>query len=80
MDTFAHDGARVSPKYDSLIAKLCVHQPTREEAIRTMSRCLDEFVIEPIKTTIPFLKRVITHPDFIEGRIDTGFVERTFFS
>ncbi|MCH7993299.1 MAG: acetyl-CoA carboxylase biotin carboxylase subunit [Planctomycetes bacterium] len=76
VDTFAHDGCRISPHYDSLIAKLIVFQPTREEAIKTMSRCLREFVIEPIKTTIPFHRRTIAHPEFAEGKIDTGFIER----
>ena len=78
VDTFAHDGCRVSRYYDSLIAKVIVHQPTRDEAIRSMQRCLAEFVIEPIKTTIPFLRKVLAHPDFISGNIDTSFVERVF--
>ncbi len=78
VETYAHDGARVSPQYDSLIAKLIVHQSSREEAIRCMQRCLAEFIIEPIKTTLPFLRSVMAHPDFLAGKIDTGFVERTF--
>ncbi len=78
VDTYAHDGGRVSRHYDSLLAKVIVHQPTREEAIRCMQRCLAEFVIEPIKTTVPFLRKVLAHPDFISGTIDTGFVERVF--
>ena len=76
IDTYVHQGVRVSPKYDSLVAKLIVHQKTREEAIRCMLRCLDEFKIEPIKTTIPFHKKVFSHPDFQTGAIDTSFVER----
>jgi len=79
VETFVHDGARVSPRYDSLIAKLVVHQPTRPEAIRCMQRCLAEFTIEPIKTTIPFLQDVMAHPDFSDGNIDTGFIERKLF-
>ena len=59
-------------------AKVIVHQTTRPEAICSMLRCLTEFVIEPIKTTLPFLRRVLSHPDFQTGSIDTGFVERTF--
>ncbi len=78
VDTYAHEGARVSPNYDSLLAKLIVRQPTRPEAIRCMQRCLIEFTIEPIKTTIPFLRRVMDHPNWFSGEIDTGFVERTF--
>jgi acetyl-CoA carboxylase biotin carboxylase subunit len=80
VDTYAHQDCRVSPKYDSMVAKLIVHQKNREEAIRCMSRCLDEFKIEPIKTTIPFHKRVMNHPDFVTGAIDTGFVDRKFNS
>ncbi|MGD2111714.1 MAG: biotin carboxylase N-terminal domain-containing protein, partial [Phycisphaerae bacterium] len=78
VDTHAHEGYRVSPRYDSLIAKVIVHKPTRREALRCMGRCLDEFTIEPIKTTIPFLRKIMSHPDFEAGKIDTGFVERTF--
>ncbi len=78
VDTYGHDGFRVSPRYDSLIAKLIVHQPTRNEAIRSMQRCLREFMIDGVKTTIPFLQKVLAHPDFINGNIDTTFIERTF--
>lgn len=78
VETHAHDGYRVSPRYDSLLAKVIVHQPTRTEALVCMRRCLDEFVIEPIKTTVPFLRKIMSHPDFEAGKIDTGFVERTF--
>ncbi len=78
VDSFVHDGCRISPHYDSLIAKLIVHKPTRAEAIRCMQRCLDEFIIDPIKTTLPFLRKVLAHADFQSGSIDTGFVERAF--
>ncbi|RME41952.1 MAG: acetyl-CoA carboxylase biotin carboxylase subunit [Planctomycetota bacterium] len=78
LDTHAHPGYRVSPRYDSMIAKLIVHQPTRPEAIRCMQRCLREFEIAPIQTTIPFLRRVLGHADFVTGNLDTGFVERSF--
>jgi len=78
VDSVGHDGYRVSSRYDSLLAKLIVHQPTRAEAIRSMQRCLHEFVIEPISTTVPFLARVLAHPDFASGAIDTGFIERAF--
>ncbi|MHC5108805.1 MAG: acetyl-CoA carboxylase biotin carboxylase subunit [Planctomycetota bacterium] len=78
LDTYIHEGGRVSPFYDSLVAKVIVHQPTRIEAIRCMQRCLKEFKIGPIKTTIPFLRRVLAHPDFLEAKIDTGFLERSF--
>ena len=78
VDTHMHEGGKVSPYYDSLVAKIIVHQPTRIEAIRCMQRCLKEFTIEPIHTTIPFLRRVLSHPDFLEAKIDTGFVDRAF--
>lgn len=78
VDSFAHEGARISPKYDSMVAKLIVHQATRMDAIRCMQRALREFTIEPLKTTIPFLRKVMEHPDWISGEIDTGFIERTF--
>ena len=61
-----------------MVAKLLVHRPTREEAIRTMVRALDEFVVEGPKTTIPLLRKVMTHPDFRSSAHDTGFVERYF--
>ena len=75
-ESHVHAGYTVPPYYDSMIAKLIVHQPTRLEAIRCMRRCLSEFHIEPIKTTIPFLARVMDHADFQAGNIDTGFVDR----
>jgi acetyl-CoA carboxylase biotin carboxylase subunit len=76
VDTAVYSGWTVPPFYDSLIAKLIVHGRTRYEAIMRMRRALDEFVIEGIKTTIPFHKRVLSDRSFIEGRIDTAFVEK----
>ncbi len=78
-DSHAHTGYMVPPYYDSMIGKLIVHQPTRAEAIACMIRCLDEIRIKGIKTTIPFHRDVLTHAEFAEGWIDTGFVERTWF-
>lgn len=78
VDTFVHAGMTVSPRYDSMIAKLIVHRPTRAEAIACMQRCLDEFVIAPIKTTIPRHREILAHPRFQEGNVDTGFIERTW--
>jgi len=80
VDTAAYSGWVVPSQYDSLIAKLIVHGKNREEAIQMMKRALDEFIIEGIKTTIPFHKRVFNHPDFISGEFDTGFVEKLFRS
>ena len=78
VDTHAHQGWTVSPHYDSLIAKLIVHQKTRPEAIATMRRALEEFTIGPIKTTIPACLAILSHNLFVKGKIDTGFVERNF--
>ncbi|MEN6577246.1 MAG: acetyl-CoA carboxylase biotin carboxylase subunit [Phycisphaerales bacterium] len=76
VDTHAHQGWTVSPNYDSLIAKLIVHQKTRAEAIATMRRALQEFIIRPIKTTIPACLEILSHNLFVKGKVDTGFVER----
>jgi len=78
VDTFAYAGMNVSPRYDSMIAKLIVHRPTRAEAIACMLRCLEEFTIEPIKTTIPLHREILSHNRFQEGDVDTGFIERTW--
>ena len=79
-DSHAHAGYNVPPYYDSMIGKLIVHRPTREEAIACMKRALDELRIEGIKTTAPFHKRVLSHVTFAEGLVDTKFVERTFLA
>lgn len=76
IDSHAHGGYRISPLYDSLICKLIVHQPTRPEAIECMRRCLAEFIITPIKTTIPFHRKILQLDAFAKGEVDTGFVER----
>jgi acetyl-CoA carboxylase biotin carboxylase subunit len=78
LDTHVCQGWTVSTSYDSMIAKLIVHQRTRTEAIATMKRALREFVIEPIKTTIPACLNIISHNLFAKNKIDTGFVERNF--
>lgn len=76
VDSFVYDQYSVVPNYDSLIGKLIVHADTREEAVKRMARALDEYRIEGIKTTIFFHKRIMAHKDFIEGDIDTSFLER----
>jgi acetyl-CoA carboxylase biotin carboxylase subunit len=78
IDTYASAGATVSPRYDSMIAKLIVHRHTRLEAVACMRRCLQEFVIEPIATTIPIHREIFSHAQFIRGEVDTGFIERTW--
>jgi acetyl-CoA carboxylase biotin carboxylase subunit len=77
-DSHVHAGYTVSPHYDSMIGKLLVHQPTREEAIAGMKRALSELKIEGIKTTVPRLLELLDHSAFAEGRVDTTFIERTW--
>ncbi len=77
-DSHVHAGYTVPPYYDSMIGKLIVHRPTRQEAIACMLRALAELQIEGIKTTADFHRKVLEHSDFVEGGIDTGFVERTW--
>jgi acetyl-CoA carboxylase biotin carboxylase subunit len=76
VDTHIYAGYTVPPYYDSLLAKVIVHGNTREEALARMRQALDSFIIEGVTTTIPFLARVMRHSDFIEGKIDTKFLER----
>jgi acetyl-CoA carboxylase biotin carboxylase subunit len=75
VDTHAYATYMIPPYYDSMIAKLIVTADTRNEAIAKMSRALDEFIIEGIHTTIPFHKKVMRHPMFIDGNFDTSFIE-----
>jgi acetyl-CoA carboxylase biotin carboxylase subunit len=79
-DSHVHQGYTVPPYYDSMIGKLIVHQPTRAEAIACMQRALAELRVEGIHTTVPFHSKVMAHSEFVEGRVDTSFVERAFFS
>ncbi|MDY0384014.1 acetyl-CoA carboxylase biotin carboxylase subunit [Trichlorobacter sp.] len=76
VDSFVYDQYTVVPHYDSMIGKLIVHAETREDAIRRMARALDEYIIEGIKTTVFFHKRIMTNKDFIEGDVDTSFLDR----
>jgi acetyl-CoA carboxylase biotin carboxylase subunit len=76
LDTHVVQGYRVPPNYDSLVAKLLVHQPSRAEALACMRRALSEFVVEGIKTTIPIHREIFDHSAFIEGQVDTTFIER----
>ncbi len=78
LDTHAYAGYTVPPNYDSMIAKLIVYQETREEAINCMRRCLDEFVIEGISTTIPLAQEIFKHLNFVAGKVNTGFIEEYF--
>jgi acetyl-CoA carboxylase biotin carboxylase subunit len=78
VDTHIYDSYVVPSFYDSLLAKLIVIARNRREAIRRLNRALDEFVIEGIKTTIPFHKFVINTPEFIEGNFNTHFIENIY--
>ncbi|MCH2115542.1 MAG: acetyl-CoA carboxylase biotin carboxylase subunit [Pirellulales bacterium] len=78
VESHAHSGYVVPPYYDSMIGKLIVHQPTRAEAIRTMQRALAELRVDGIQTTTSLHQEILNHSAFVEGRIDTTFVERTF--
>lgn len=78
VDSHVYQGWKVSPNYDSMIAKVIVHRKTRQEAITTMKRALAEFIIEPIKTTIPASLDILSHNLFAKNKIDTAFVERNF--
>jgi len=75
LDTHVYSGYTISPYYDSMIAKLITTAQTREEAINKMKRALGEFVIEGIKTTIPFHIQLMNHPDYIAGNYTTKFME-----
>ncbi len=75
IDTHVYSGYMIPPNYDSMIAKLITTAQTREEAINKMKRALDEFVIEGIKTTIPFHRQLMDHPDYVEGNYTTKFME-----
>ncbi len=74
MDTHVYSGYSIPPHYDSMIAKLITTAQTREEAINKMKRALDEFVIEGIKTTIPFHRQLMDHPDYLAGNYTTAFM------
>jgi acetyl-CoA carboxylase biotin carboxylase subunit len=78
LDSHVVPGYRVPPNYDSLVAKLLVHQPTRAEAFACMRRALAEFVVEGIKTTIPLHREIFNHSSFIAGQVDTTFIERNW--
>ena len=75
LDTHVYSGYTIPPNYDSMIAKLITTAQTREEAINKMKRALDEFVIEGIKTTIPFHRQLMNHPDYLAGNYTTKFME-----
>jgi len=75
LDTHVYAGYTIPPHYDSMIAKLITTAQTREEAINKMRRALEEFVIEGVKTTIPFHRQLMDNPDFISGKYTTAFMD-----
>ncbi len=75
VDTHVYAGYTIPPNYDSMIAKLIITARTREEALKKMKRALDEFVIEGIKTTIPFHAQLVTDEQFVKGNYTTKFME-----
>jgi len=74
VDTHVYAGYTVPPYYDSLIAKLICRAQTREDCIKKMERALDEFIIEGVKTTIPFHQKLMKDERFISGDFNTGFL------
>jgi len=76
VDSWVHDRAKVLPYYDSLLAKLITWGETRDEAILRMRWALDEYVVEGIKTTVPFHQKVLRDEEFLSGDVDTGFIAR----
>ena len=76
VDTHVYAGYTVPPYYDSLLAKVIVHGRDRPEALARMGQALESFILEGVTTTIPFLTRLIRHPDFVAGQVDTRFLER----
>lgn len=78
LDTHAYSGYRIPPFYDSMIAKLIVTAPTRELAIKKMKRALEEFIIEGVKTTIPYHIQLMDDPNFKSGSVTTKYLETSF--
>jgi len=75
IDSHIYSGYLVSPHYDSMIGKLIVRGKTRPEAIRKMRRCLDEFMIQGVKTTVPLAQAVMVDARFVQGEYNTSFLE-----
>src|SRR5437588_403134 len=77
-DTGVYEGGEISVYYDTMIAKLCTHAPSRDSAIEAMAEALDEFRLEGISHNIPFLAAIMESPRFREGRISTAFIAEEF--
>ena len=76
VDSALYTGYRVPPFYDSMIAKLIVHAPTRAQAIARMQRALDEFVVEGIQTVIPLHRRILEDAEFQKGEYTIHWLEQ----
>jgi 3-methylcrotonyl-CoA carboxylase alpha subunit len=76
IDTGVEQGAAVTPFYDPMLAKLIVHAPSRRAAAAKLATACAEVEVWPVKTNAGFLARAASHPEFVAGRIDTGFIER----
>ena len=75
VDTMIYEGYKIPSEYDSMIAKVIVHAPDREAALRKMKSALDEMVIIGVETNLDFQYQIMKHPVFKEGKADTGFIE-----
>lgn len=80
VDTGLYTGYRIPTEYDSMIAKVIVHAPDREAALRKMASALDEMVILGVETNLDFQYQIIRHPVFAAGEADTGFIENVYYS
>ena len=76
VDSHMYNGYTIPSYYDSLIAKLIVTAPSREKLLKRSERCLQEFIIEGVKTTLPFHQKILANEDFRNGKTDTGLIER----
>jgi len=76
LDTHVYAGFSVSPFYDPMIAKLIVTGKDRADAVNKLGIALDEFNVEGIQTNIPFLRKLVRHPDYVKGEVSTAFVGR----
>ncbi|SHE38536.1 acetyl-CoA carboxylase, biotin carboxylase subunit [Fodinibius roseus] len=80
IDTHAYAGYRIPPHYDSMIGKLIVSAPTREDAIKRMRRSLEEYIIEGVKTTIPYHLQLMDDENFLKGEFNTHYLEEFNFN